>query len=135
MPVIKSRDSWSLETQEARNRKGPLIKVKLRSGQFVKMYESDAAAQGLIKKKSDPQGKKIKKPEGNKIKKPEQDKAAPAAPEQIQDDFTIIPGVGPATDRKLHSQGINTFEQLKNSDLDLPEKVIEAIEEWFIQEA
>jgi len=47
MAVIDS-ESWELVTQETRMKKGPLVKVELQPGRYVKMYEADAIAQGLI---------------------------------------------------------------------------------------
>lgn len=110
--------------------KGKLVNIDLGKGRFVKMYEADAIAQGLLKAK--PQAP-------NKMRVPGQNKAAPVEKTEAQpeekppaDDFTTIAGVGPATARALVSHGITTFEQLKaESGLDyLTTKTMQAIEDW-----
>lgn len=131
MSVITHRETWELDTQEKRMKKGPLVKVEIRPGQYVKMYESDAIAKGLIKARSQPQ---------NKMRAPAANKAS-ASPESVEektpeappaDDFTAIDGVGPATARALVAHGITTFEQLKGAgELSyLAAKVNEAIAAW-----
>jgi len=110
--------------------KGKLVNIDLGKGRFVKMYEADAIAQGLLKAK--PQAP-------NKMRVPGQNKAAPeekpeAQPEEKPpaDDFTTIAGVGPATARALISHGITTFEQLKAAGVlnYLSTKTTQAIEAW-----
>ena len=110
-------------------RKGKLIRVKLRSGQFVKMYEADAIAQGYLAPKAKPQAQ-------NKMRTPLQNKSAP---EEIEtesappaDDFTTIPGVGPATARALVTHGITSFEQLRQAGTlgYISPKTMKAIEDW-----
>ena len=64
MPVIRGRDTWPLVTQEERMKKGKLVRVEIRPGQYVKMYEKDAQAQGLI---PTPDPKKREKP-GDKMR-------------------------------------------------------------------
>ncbi len=112
--------------------KGKLIRVQISPGRFVKMYEADAVAKGLI---AAPQ-EKAQPPARNKMRLPEQDKAPEPveepAQEQQADDFTTIPGVGPATARALAASGITTFAQLRDAGtLDyLTAAVNAAIEEW-----
>lgn len=112
--------------------KGKLININLGKGRFVKMYETDAIAQGLLKAR--PQAaNKMQKPPANKdtveaspIKEP--DEKPPA------DDFTTITGIGPATARALVSHGITTFEQLKAAE-ELPylsAKARAGIDAWRI---
>ena len=111
--------------------KGKLITVKLknREGAMVKMYEADAIAQGLLPGKARPQApNKMLKPADNKVT-PEPEKPAEKPP---ADDFTTIPGVGPATARALVAHGIATFEQIKAAgDLDyLTAKARDGIAAW-----
>ena len=110
--------------------KGKLVNIDLGKGRFVKMYEANAIAQGLLKAK--PQAT-------NKMRVPGRNKTAPEGKPEAQpeekppaDDFTTITGVGPATARALISHGITTFEQLKATDgLDyLTAKTLQAIEAW-----
>ena len=55
------------------NKRGPLVKVKLGHGRFVKMYQADAEAQGL---EYEPEAK-MRTPLRNKmVEGPEVDKAA-----------------------------------------------------------
>ena len=110
--------------------KGPLVKVEIRPGQFVKMYRDDAIAAGHLKAKEPVQNKMQPQP-ANKMRLPEEDKEPDPAP---ADDFTSIPGVGPATARALVAHGITTFEQLRDAEnLDyLTETVKAAIEEWKV---
>ena len=117
--------------------KGKLVRVELRKGQFVKMYEADAIAKGLLAPKAKPQAT-------NKMRTPPENKSAPAEtetgraqPEHTQppagDDFTTIPGIGKGTARALAANGITTFEQLKAAGkLDyLTPKARQAIEDWI----
>ncbi|MCJ7529806.1 MAG: helix-hairpin-helix domain-containing protein [Anaerolineales bacterium] len=128
--MIIDTKEWQLINQETRMNKGKLVNIDLGKGRFVKMYEADAIAQGLLKAK--PQAP-------NKMRVPGQNKAAPVEKTEAQpeekppaDDFTTIAGVGPATARALVSHGITTFEQLKaESGLDyLTTKTMQAIEDW-----
>lgn len=138
MPVVNSRATWPLITQEERMKKGPLVKVEISPGRFVKMHQADAIARGLIlpEKKRRPTGR-------DKMRAPGRDKGAPPQsppgggrddePESERvDDFTVIPGVGPATARVLVTRGITTFEQLRQAGelTYLSERVNAAIEEW-----
>ena len=112
--------------------KGKLINITLGKGRYVKMYEADAIAQGLLKAK--PQAP-------NKMRVPGQNKAAPEGKPEAQpeekppaDDFTAITGIGPATARALVSHGITTFEQLKAASvLDyLTAKARAGIDAWRV---
>lgn len=118
MTILTDRETWKVDNQEVRMSKGKLIKVELRPGQFVKMYEADAIAQGLTKAKPQAQ---------NKMIEPEATKAEGQA-----EDLTTIPGIGPATVRALAAHGIINFEQLRAAGQIgyLSEKVNLAIEEW-----
>ena len=109
--------------------KGKLVNVKISPGRFVKMYEADAIAKGLIP------GAKAKPQAENKMLSPAKNKALEEAPpeEKLQaDEFTSITGVGPATARALVSHGIITFAQLREpGDLAyLTAKTREAINVW-----
>lgn len=106
-------------------KKGPLIKVQLAPGQYVKMYQADAIAKGLI----EPPATKMQPPAQNKMRQPEAEKTPEPEP---ADDFTEIPGVGPATARALAAHGITTFEQLRQAgELDyVTAATMAAIEAW-----
>jgi predicted flap endonuclease-1-like 5' DNA nuclease len=122
MTLLNSRGNWSTDNQEVRMSKGKLIRVELQPGRFVKMYEADAAAQGLaaVPDEGGPAAK-AQPPAQNKQRLPAQNKSAAAEdiPEEAAveeaDDLTEIPGVGPATARALQANGIRTFAQLRSA--------------------
>jgi len=121
--------------------RGPLVRVELEPGRFVKMYKKDAGALGLLK--PSPQGK-VRRPGGDKMRRPEGDKGQPPpqpSPKEgeeaevstrvITDDFTVIPGIGEATAAMLRERGILTLEVLREMETgDLPARVARAIERW-----
>lgn len=145
MPVIDS-SSWPIRTREDDMKKGPLIKVEIYPGRYVKMYQADAEAQGLLKpsEKAKPAtGNKTLPPTGNKTLPPTADKTAPAgktaetdAPAHADpapvDDFTTIQGIGLASARALVARDITTFEQLRQAgQLEfLSPSARQAIEKW-----
>jgi predicted flap endonuclease-1-like 5' DNA nuclease len=130
--MIVNSNSWPVDNQEVRMKKGKLIRVEVSPGRIVKMYEADAVAQGLIepsKEKAAPTTKQKPKPQDKQqlpgeTKEPEQ--PAPA------DDFTVIDGVGPATARALAANGITTLDELASAgELDyLTATVNAAIQTW-----
>jgi len=129
MAVITNKKNWELVTQEKNMKKGPLVKVQIGRGQFVKMYEADAIAKGLLPSKAKP-------PADNKMRLPTENKSTPQETEAEStppaDDFTTIPGVGPATARALVANGITTFEQLRQAGAlgYVTPKTMQAIEAW-----
>ncbi len=152
MAVIDS-SNWELVTQETNLKKGPLVKVKLSPGRYVKMYEADAIAQGLIDapvRQAQDRPVKSRPAAKDKMRRPEQDKAAKnraakaeegpevnhraeiTKPEAEADDFKAIDGVGPATARALAAHGIETFEELHDAgELDFLNAPLNAvIERW-----
>lgn len=121
-------------------KKGPLVKVKISEGRFVKMYEADAIAQGLI-----PDPKKARPRPHDKMLSPEGDKSAtgamrqsgepepePPAPPPVMADFESIEGIGPASARALAAHGITTFDELAAAEKlsFLTPQAREAIEAW-----
>ena len=106
MPVINSRDSWPIITEEIQQKKGPLVRVEIAPGQFVKMYKSDVQ-------------NKSRHPESNKIA------PGPAGNKDMEDldiqdsveseDLTVIPGVGKASERALNENGLFTLYQIYTS--------------------
>jgi predicted flap endonuclease-1-like 5' DNA nuclease len=129
MPVVTSSDNWPVDSQETRRKRGPLVKVEIRPGQFVKMYKEDAIREGHMEP-----DKKKKQPPKDKLRKPKRDKAAAEEKEEEPepDDFTVISGVGPATARALVAHGIVTLEQLRTAGelTYLNEGINRSIEEW-----
>jgi predicted flap endonuclease-1-like 5' DNA nuclease len=131
--IVDSKE-WKTINQEVRMNKGKLVNINLGRGRFVKMYEADAIAQGLLKAK--PQApNKMRVPPQNKTAPIEKQEAPPEEKPEVKppaDDFTTILGVGPATARALVSHNITTFEQLKNAGelAYLTDKVKSAIEKW-----
>jgi predicted flap endonuclease-1-like 5' DNA nuclease len=131
MAVITDKKNWELVTQEKNMKKGPLVKIKIGRGQFVKMYEADAIAKGLLPSKAKPLTQ-------NKMLDPTatQNKSAPTEPEAEStppvDDFTTIQGVGPATARALVANGITSFEQLRQAGAlaYVTPRTMQAIEAW-----
>jgi predicted flap endonuclease-1-like 5' DNA nuclease len=144
--AIVSRKSFTVENQKTRASKGPLVRVELAPGQFVKMYEQDAIEAGHIQPKEKPVEKaeeKSRPPEGNKMRPPSGDKASTGSASgesadtaesddaaagsghelpddgmsSAPDDFAKhINGVGLATARLLNSHGIFTFDQLRAAE-------------------
>jgi len=129
MAVITGKKNWELVTQEKNIKKGPLVKVLIGRGQYVKMYEADAIAKGLLPSKAKP-------PADNKMRLPTENKSTPPETELENtppaDDFTTIAGVGPATARALMANGINSFEQLRQAGAlgYVTPKTMQAIEAW-----
>lgn len=146
--AVVSRKSFVQENQKTRANKGPLVRVELQPGRYVKMYEADAIAAGHIRPRPEPK-QKARPPQENKIREPGGDKGAetavtppagaPAgtAEKMVEtavsepDDFTTIDGIGRATARLLAAHDITTFEELRQADLGfLSGKQREVIEEW-----
>lgn len=158
MAVIDS-NSFTKSTDKSRAAKGPLVKVQLPAGNWVKMYRADAVAQGLIEapaesKAAPPQENKMVPPAGNKDEAgtavadvPATEGAETAVEDMATfmadavdaglipgspDDLTHINGVGLATARLLNSHGIVTFAQLRAAtDLSfLAQKQQDDIKAW-----
>lgn len=127
-------------------KKGPLVRVELQPGRYVKKYEADAVRDGYAEdedgvwrlgvagpdpKKKAPQETKIRKPQEDKGKRPPEEKEAEQQETKAMDDFTVIDGVGPATARALAAHDIRTFDELRAANLDfLTGQALAAIEEW-----
>lgn len=110
--------------------KGKLINIDLGKGRFVKMYEADAIARGLLKAK--PQApNKMRVPGQNKAT-PEEKPEAPPEEKPPADDFSTIAGIGKATAKALAVHGIITFEQLRSAGtlVYLGDKMNKVIESW-----
>ena len=123
-------------------RKDPLVKVYTgRPGEYVKMRKSHAEKQGLP---WEPEKRVISGE--NKMNLPEENKGAPSPKvddatvdatntDQVEPpavDFTEISGVGPATDKALHKNGIHTLEALKTADIGfLSERMVRTIKKWI----
>jgi predicted flap endonuclease-1-like 5' DNA nuclease len=138
MAVLSSK-SFDVVNQKTRQQKGPLVRVELSPGRFVKMHREDAIAAGHIA----PQGgeknmpaaeNKMRPAAEDKFHEPAGDKAPPTPQrgEEEEADFTSIPGVGPATARALKARGIVTFAALRVAgQLDfISPQARGAIEQW-----
>jgi predicted flap endonuclease-1-like 5' DNA nuclease len=128
------------------SKKGPLVRVELEPGRFVKMYKEDARAQGLLapKKERRPTGDKARRPENDKARRPDADKASTRVlidseePEIVEvtiggkaEDLTVVDGIGEAAAAMLHECGILTLDELRAVETcDLPARVARAIERW-----
>lgn len=117
-------------------KKGKLVRVHLGGGRYVKMYEADAVAQGLI---PDPKARpkphdKMRLPEGNKGtgEIPSEPETEPPAPPAVMADFESIEGIGPASARALAAHGITTFDELLAAEdlAFLTPQAQEAVEAW-----
>ena len=111
-------------------KKGKLVRIRIGRGQFKKMYEADAIAQGLLpSKKKQSAHNKMRLSTGNKLA-PQKLKVENAPLDKYF--FTTIHGVGPATARVLIDNGIITFEQLREAGTlnYVSPKVMKAIEAW-----
>lgn len=138
MPTISSK-SFTKSTPETRREKGPLVRVEISPGRYVKMHRADVEARELTDKVhaadedklSRPQGNKSQPPQGDKLQPPQGDKASPE-PKAEPDDFATIEGVGKATARALVAHKITTFEQLRVAGpLDyVTPQAMAAIEAW-----
>jgi hypothetical protein len=106
MAVVSSK-SFGKDNAQTRGQKGPLVRIQIGPGQYRKMYEADAIAQGLIVGKAQP-------PAQDKQRQPAQDKQRqPPKEERPADDLSTIQGVGLATARMLAARGIATFDELR----------------------
>jgi predicted flap endonuclease-1-like 5' DNA nuclease len=121
----------------APKKRGPLVRVEISPGRYVKMYQEDAIASGYITPAPGvAQGPKSRPAAENKMRLAAEDKATPTPQRGEQgpepDDFTAIRGIGPATARLLATRGITTFEQLRQAGtLDyLSPQATAAIETW-----
>ncbi len=102
-----------------------LVKVKISKGVYIKMEKADAIKKGLY---AEPVKQKMRAPVQNKMIQPKVHKLD-STPEP--DDFTEIAGVGKATDKALHDNGIHTLDELMDCDLSfLSGKAKSVIEEW-----
>ena len=157
MAIVSSK-SFVINNQKTRAAKGPLVRVKLSPGRYVKMYEADAIAAGHLPPKAAP---KVEKPKGkpaqeNKGRRPEGDKvkvadvpllvetavketavasAESGASAEAGDDFTTIGGIGKATARLLAAHGIVTFDELREAATEgqlsfMSSQQQQAIETW-----
>lgn len=123
----------------------PLVIVKLGPNRWAKVYESDAIARGLPYEKERRKGvNKQRVPLKNKAEEfPPLPLATSSivAPEKTvvekpsdPDNFSMIPGIGPSTTELLYSQGVMTFGDLEELDLEEAEwlnaRAISAILEW-----
>lgn len=130
MSTIEDRSKWSVDSQEVRMGKGPLVTVKLGDRHYVKMYEQDAIAAGHLpaKLKAQPQPEnKMQPTEANKtVASPD------GQPNPEADDLTTIDGIGLGVARSLAARGIVTFAQLRAaSDLSyLSKRAQAAVETW-----
>lgn len=115
--------------EEDNVKKGKLVRVELSKGRYVKMYEQDAIAKGLLPGKLRDPGENKMRPVGeNKATKPLPELREAVAP---ADDFTTIPGIGPASARALAARGITTFAQLRTANVAfLSAAAKSAIERW-----
>lgn len=110
--ALINKDSFSDDNARIRTSKGPLIRVEIAPGRFVKMYRADAEAAGHIA----PTATKAAPPAANKMMPPPENKTVPAhSTEAETDDFTTIPGIGRASARALTARGITTFDQLRQA--------------------
>jgi hypothetical protein len=112
--VVVSSKSFGKDNAQTRGQKGPLVRIQIGPGQYRKMYEADAIAQGLIVGKAQPPAQdKQRQPAQDKQRQPGQDKAQPPKEEKPADDLSTIQGVGLATARMLAARGITTFDELR----------------------
>lgn len=112
--ALINKDSFSDDNARMRASKGPLVRVEIAPGRFVKMYRADAvpwlgpdpkAAPAVTATKAAP-------PTENKMMPPVENKNA----ETVEpDDFATIPGIGRASARALTARGITTFAQLRQA--------------------
>lgn len=133
MSVLGDKSTWNVDNQEVRMSKGPLIRVQIKPGHWVKMYKRDAEERGYIpaeKSVQKPQDKMIEGPVYSKPEAPVANKAPET--EKLYDDFTVIPNIGPATVRALNAHGITTYDQLKVAGKIeyISIRAMDSIDEW-----
>jgi hypothetical protein len=132
MATLSSK-SFTVDTPQTRAKRGPLVRVEISPGRFVKMHEQDAVAAGHIKPKGrPPQEEDKQRPAGGDKSGAGQPAGKPAGEPVTMDDLTTVAGVGRATARALQARGITTFEQLRQAGpLDyLSPQTMQAIEQW-----
>lgn len=133
--AVVSGKSFTFENQKTRTNKGPLVRVQI-GNRWVKMHEADAIAAGhLAAKATEPE--KARPAAENKARPTAEANVAtkttpaPAPVAETAVDFATIDGVGPATARRIVAQGITTYEQLRQANLDfLSGPTRQAIETW-----
>lgn len=133
VPAVVESDAQPIDVDnfvEVRmSNKGPLVRVEISPGRYVKMHRQDAIREGLLKAQ-EPAQNKAQAPAQNKGRTVVDETPITGGDEPLPDDLDIskqppmpdpfkdIPGVGAATARALVSRGIRTFEQLREIDLD-----------------
>lgn len=137
--AVVSGKSFVFENQKTRQAKGPLVRVQI-GNRWVKMHEADAIAAGhLAKKEAEPtkarpaQADKLRPATGSDKAAPEKQTETPPADQVVGQavSFETIDGVGPATARRIVAQGITTYDQLRQANLDfLSGPARQAIEAW-----
>ena len=114
-----------VDNTKKKKKKGKLVTVNQGKGRGIKMYLEDAIEAGLHKP-----AQKIKLAEENKMLVPDETKQQEPEPE-AQDDFTTIDGIGKASDRLLKSRGVNTFDQLREANLEsFSTSIQNAVDRW-----
>lgn len=114
-----------------KKRNDVLVRVQISGTRFVKMYKQDAIAQGLYKERKQVENKMLVPEENKKVEAPKVEAPKVEAP-KVMVDFTTIPGVGVSASEKLQANGIHTFEDLNEADLDfLPRSTQKAIEAFL----
>lgn len=110
-----SSKSFEVVNSQTRQQKGPVIRVEVSPGRFVKMHREDAVKGGYMA--APPPQEKSKPATEDKMKRAAEDKSLSTGREEVdvEADFTSIAGIGPATARVLKLNGITTFEALRNA--------------------
>lgn len=119
--------------------RGPLVRVELEPGRWVKMHKAHAIEAGLLEeKKREPTEDKMLRPGEDKSQEsidevPETAQERDAELESVEsgDDLTEIPGVGPSTAEDLRAAGYETLDDVRSADLSgLDGRARDAIERW-----
>lgn len=121
-----------IRIRNARTPSGRTVTVQVGPNRYKKMDRREAIEKGLLP------GEKQAPAAEDKMAMPAANKAAAAVvaspavtPTDEGFDFTTIPGVGPATNRLLHTRGIDTLAAAQESELDfLPQKMRDLIREY-----
>lgn len=96
--------------------------VEGRTGTFTSIETATEAAREI--ETAEP--KKARRPRRSSAEVAAEKEAAQAALRESGQDFTIIEGIGPAVTKLLHSVGIQSFQDLAASDLDMLKGLMKA---------
>ena len=111
------------------SKRGPLIKVQIGPGRFVKMYERDAIARGLVKKERPQVENKMMVPEEDKSTPSPSSRPSPTGEEEMTPPLTL-PSGGEGEKRK-RKRGAVRDREVGGSNPPAPTKKVDSLNQLF----